>query len=144
MSFDFQIIQGDIAIGQDGDIQKIENTAKLQQDILKIAITPLGSNLFHTWYGSPISKSLVGNVFDMQFTSTVASGQLRTALETLQKLQKLQASSQVISPSEQIAAIQQVRIERNQVDPRFFTVIIRVVAKDLSAVQAQFNVKPSL
>ncbi|HVI40694.1 MAG TPA: hypothetical protein VM577_08540 [Anaerovoracaceae bacterium] len=144
MSFDFFIQQGDIVIGEDGDIQKVENTTKLEQDILKMVITPLGSNIFHTWYGSAITKSLVGTSFDMQMTSTIASGQLRTALETLQKLQKLQASAQIISPSEQIAAIQKVQIERNAVDPRFFTIIIKVVAKDLSSVQTRFNVKPSL
>lgn len=144
MSFDFFIQQGDIVIGQDGDIQKVENNAKLEQDVLKMVVTPLGSNLFHSWYGSPITKSLVGNAFDMQLTSTVASGQLRTSLETLQKLQKLQAAAQIITPSEQIAAIQKIQIERNQVDPRFFTVIIRIVAKDLSTVQTRFNVKPTL
>ena|ERR1035437_6684194 len=144
MSFDFMISAGDISIGQDGDIQKVENTEKLEQDILKMAITPLGSNPFQTWYGSPISKSLVGTAFDMQFISTVASGQLRTSLETLQRLQKIQTSFQIISASEQIAAIRQVSIDRNIVDPRFFTVVITVVAKDLSTAQAKFNVKPSL
>jgi hypothetical protein len=144
MSYDIQIKNGDIAIGSDGDFQKVENTEKLIQDILKMVTTPLNSNLFYPWYGSPISKSLIGTPFDTQFISTVASNQLQGSIETLQKLQSLQASYQNISPSEQIAAIQEVRIERNQVDPRFFTVIIKVLSKDLSVAVTQFDVKPTL
>lgn len=146
MSFDFLIQDGDISIGSNGDLQKVENSQKLEQDILKIAVTPLGGNLFHTWYGSPISKSLIGTAFDMQFTSTIASGQLQNAIETLQKLQTIQASYQVVSPSEQISAIAKggISIDRNQTDPRFFTVVISVIAKDLSFVTTGFNIKPTL
>ena len=144
MSFDFRIRNGDLAIGQDGDLEKIENTDKLIQDILKIVITPMGSNQFYPWYGSRVSKSLIGNVIDYEFLSTVASSQLQNALENLQRLQQEQARQQRVTPFEQLAAIKHVGIERNQVDPRFFLVIINAVTRALTEANTSLTIKPTL
>jgi len=144
MSYDFRILNGDLVIGADGDIGKVEDTEKLIQEILKMAHTPLGSNLFYPWYGSPISKSLVGNALDMEFLSTVASSQLQTSLENLQRLQQRQSLEQRVTPFEQLMAIKNISITRNQVDPRFFLVVIDVITKALSVVTTQFAVEPTL
>jgi len=144
MSFDFRIVTGDMEIDATGDLGKVEDTEKLIQEILKVAHTPLGSNLFYRWYGSPISKSLIGNALDMEFISTVASSQLQTSLENLQRLQQKQALEQRVTPFEQLSAIKSVSITRNQVDPRFFLVVIEAVTKALSVVTTQFAVKPTL
>lgn len=144
MSFDFRIVNGDLQVGQDGDLARIENTEKLIQDILKIAITPLGSNQFYPWYGSPVSRSLVGTAFDAEFLSSIATAQLQNSLENLQKLQQAQQTVQRVTPFEQLAALRSVRIERNNVDPRYFVVIINAVTRALSEVRTGFEVKPTL
>lgn len=144
MSFDLSIVDGDLVIGQDGDLQKVENTTKLIQDLLKLAITPTGSNPFHPWYGSPISKSLIGMSLDASMMEAIADGQLTASIKTLQSLQRIQFSFQTLSASEQIAAISDIHIERNQVDPRYFTVVIKVLSKDMSIVTADFTLKPTL
>ena len=144
MSFDFKIQVGDLSIGPDGDLARVENTDKLIQDILKIVITPMGSNQFYPWYGSRLSKSLIGNVFDHEFMSTVASNQLQNALENLQRLQQEQARIQRVTPFEQLAALRGVRIERNQVDPRFFLVVINAVTRALTEVNTGLTIKPTL
>ena len=144
MSFDFRIRDGDLSIGQDGDLMKVENTEKLIQDILKIVITPMGSNQFYPWYGSRVSKSLIGHVFDFEFLSTVATSQLQNALENLQRLQQEQARQQRVTPFEQLAALRDVRIERNQVDPRFFLVVINAVTRALTEANTTLTIKPTL
>lgn len=144
MSFDFRIVNGDLGIDADGDLAKVEDTEKLIQEILKVAHTPLGSNLFYPWYGSPISQSLIGNALDMEFVSTVASSQLQSSLENLQRLQQKQALEQRVTPFEQLAAVKSVTITRNQTDPRFFLVIIEAVTRALSTVTTQFSLKPTL
>lgn len=144
MSFDFRIVDRDIVIGDDGDLQQVENTEKLIQDILKIAITPLGSNQFYPWYGSPISKSMIGQILDMEFISSVASAQLQNSLEILQKLQQEQAKQQRVTPFEQLAAVKQVRIQRNIVDPRYFLVIIDALTRALTEAPVAFEIKPTL
>ncbi len=144
MSFDFRIVNGDLGIGTDGDLDKIEDTEKLIQEILKVAHTPLGSNVFYPWYGSPISQSLVGNALDMEFISTVASSQLQSSLENLQRLQQKQALEQRVTPFEQLAAVKSVSITRNQTDPRYILVIIEALTRALSVVTTQFSLRPSL
>jgi phage baseplate assembly protein W len=144
MSFDFRIVNGDLGIDANGDLDRVEDTEKLIQEILKVAHTPLGSNLFYPWYGSPISQSLIGNALDMEFVSTVASSQLQSSLENLQRLQQRQALEQRVTPFEQLAAVKRISITRNQVDPRFFLVIIEAVTRALSTVTTQFSLKPTL
>ncbi len=144
MSFDLKIENGDLSIGADGDLQKVEDSDKLIQDILKMATFPLGGNKYHPWYGSPISNTLVGNVLDFEFTSTVASGQLRNALEKLQQLQKIQATYQKVTPAEQLAALKQVNIQRNQIDPRYFRVFIDVLTGAFTSRHTEFGMSPGL
>lgn len=144
MSYDFRIVKGDLGIDANGDIDKVEDTEKLIQEILKVAHTPLGSNIFYPWYGSSISQSLIGNAMDMEFISTVASSQLQSSLENLQRLQQKQALEQRVTPFEQLAAIKSISITRNQVDPRHFQVIIQAVTRALSTVNTQFSIKPTL
>lgn len=145
MSFDLRVVGRDLAIGTNSDLSTIENSEKLIQDVLKIVLTPIGSNPFFPWYGSPITKSLLGTAFEEKFVSAVASNQLRTALETLQNLQREQLKqSQVVTPQEQIAAVQNVIIERNVLDPRFFSVRLTVLNKAFRRAQTAFTVDASL
>lgn len=139
MSFDLRVSNGDLVIGTDGDLQKVENTDKLIQDLLKISLTPLGSNKFFPMYGSAASDTLVGNALDFNFTSSIASSQLRNSIETLQKLQKIQANIQMVTASEIIAVVQQISINQNVIDPRFISVVIKVFTRALSSVQTGFN-----
>lgn len=145
MSFDLKIRNRDLQIGSDGDFEKVENNDKLIQDIIKLILTPIGSNLFFPWYGSPVNKSLVGSALDFQTMSNITSNNLRNSLETLQKLQRAQVEAgQVVSPGETLAAIQEIRIERNQVDPRFFSVTVKALTKALTSATVGFQINPIL
>jgi len=140
MSFDLKITDGDVVI-KDGDLRKVENNDKLIQDILKLVLTPLGVNTQYPWYGSPVSKSTIGNALDVTFAFPIATSQLRSSLETLQRLQKQQANFQMVTATEQLAAIQDLKVEQNQVDPRFITIKIRVLTKALSSVETEFSIR---
>lgn len=143
MSFDLKIEQGDIKIGKDGDFQRVENSEKLIQDIAKIATTPLGGNPFFPAYGSPLSKTLIGSPFNFDMIGTIGSAQLRQSLENLQALQQAQVKvGQFVTPSELLAAIKEIRIERNRTDPRYFSVGIKVLTRDLTIAETQLTVDP--
>lgn len=145
MSFDLKIVGRDLGFGPTKDLAIVENSEKLIQDVLKIVLTQIGSNPFFPWYGSPITRSLIGTAFEERFVSAVASNQLRTALETLQNLQKEQLKqSQIVTPQEQIAAVQNVIVERNVLDPRFYSVQLTVLNKAFRRVQTGFDVNTSL
>src|SRR5574338_788116 len=105
MSFDLKIISGDLVLSN-GDLKTVVDSEKLIQDILKIALTTAGSNPVHPWYGSFISRTLVGNPNSTSVLVQIGKSQLTTALNNLKDLQDMQAQSyQRMTADEQIAAI---------------------------------------
>lgn len=141
MSFDLLISQGDLKIGPDGDLQKVRDSDKLIQDILKIALTPVGANPFFPWYGSNVARSLVGSPFNQSIAGPIASDQLRASLARIQVLQRGQfTNGQRMTPAEMLAAIREVRVERNQTDPRIFRVFIQVLSRALTTASTAFDV----
>jgi len=143
MSFDLRIVGRDLAIGSNGDVSTVENSDKLIQDILKMVSTPLGGNPFYPWYGCPISRTLIGYAYEDTFVQSIASQQLQTSLETLQRLQKEQLKKdQIVTPQEQISAIQNVYIERNAIDPRFYSISVTVLTKAFKQVPVTFSISP--
>lgn len=140
MSFDLKLVNGDITIGENGDFAIVRDSEKLVQDLLKMLLTPLGSNVFYSWYGSPLSRSIIGTALDVQFITSIAQNQIRSAVETLQALQKEQMGTQKVSAAELIAAIREVSLLQNQIDPTFFTVSAAVVTKALTIVPVVFDV----
>lgn len=145
MSFDLLINQGDLAIGQDGDLAKVEDNNKLIQDLLKMIVTPLGSNKLYPLYGCLVNKSLIGQAyFDIELLTNVATSQLQNSIDTLQKLQQKQMVEQKVSPGELIAATKSVSVQRSDIDPRFFTVALEIATKALNVITTEFSIKPNL
>jgi len=140
MSFDLKLKNGDISI-LNGQLETVQDKDKLIQDILKIAITPAGSNVFNQWYGSFISKTLIGSHLDTAIITDAAENQLRTSITTLQALQGIQLESfQKLSAEEQLAAIVGILVQRNDTDPRLFIVKITVLDRTYNKVQTSFTV----
>jgi hypothetical protein len=126
---------------QNGDLQTVVDTEKLVQDILKICLTTAGADPMQPWYGSFISRTLIGSVLDTSITVQVAQAQLQNALENLKSLQAAQIKSfQMVSAAEQLSAILDINIVRNAIDPRIFSVKIRVLSRALTAIPVSFNV----
>lgn len=142
MSFDLKITDGDLQISNTGDLQIVENTEKLIQDVLKIVTTPLGGNPFFPWYGGGISSSLIGSSLGLNFSNSIAKLQIEESLETLKKLQTLQTNTgQEVTPAETLAAVQTVDVMRNQVDPRYFRIVIKVLTKALTTASPSFDIR---
>jgi phage baseplate assembly protein W len=140
MSFDLKISGGDLVIDTDADLAIVQDSEKLIQDVLKFLMTPIGSNVFWSWYGSPLAGSMIGSPFDSNFISSMAENQIRSGLETIQSLQKEQATKQIVSPAELLAAIKSVNVVRNQIDPTFFTISLSLLTKNLTIANTTFNV----
>lgn len=140
MSFDLKIVNGDLVL-QGGAFRTVVDSEKLMQDILKICLTQAGSNPLHPWYGSFISRSLVGSALSSSITVQVAQSQLQNALENLMSLQKAQVKSfQQVSPDEQIGAISEISITRSSSNPTLFIVQIKVLTKGFKAITTSFSV----
>lgn len=142
MSFDLRVNQGDIVIASDGDFDQITDVEKLVQDILKILQTPLGSNVFFPWYGSVLTEVMIGQVLEPAITTNIIQQQIRTNLETLQRLQRQQlADGQQLTPGELLAAIQQVAVNRSTIDPTRYQVVVKVITKAFRTAVASLDVE---
>ncbi len=140
MSFDLKIIGGDLVITR-GSLRTVRDSEKLIQDILKMALTEAGSNPMFPWYGSYISRTLIGSVLDVSVTFQVAHSQLQNSLQNLKDLQQVQVKSgQIVSADEQINSILDISINRNSNDPRLFDVIIKATSKGFKPITTAFTV----
>lgn len=140
MSFDLKIKNGDLFINN-GVLQTVVDSEKLIQDILKICLTTAGTNPLHPWYGSFISRTIVGNPLHSSVLVQIAKSQLNTALDNLKNLQTQQVKSfQRVSADEQIHHIQDISIIRNQIDPRLFDVQIIAKTKGTKPITTAFRV----
>lgn len=140
MSFDLKILNGDLVINQ-GALQTVVNSEKLIQDILKICLTDVGSNVLHPSYGSFLSRAVVGNSAESGVIVQISQAQINTCLTNLQQLQQLQLKSfQKVSADEQLAAILGISVIRSTFDPRLFNIKIRCITKGFQPVSTAFTV----
>ena len=140
MSFDLKILNGDLVIAN-SDFATVIGNDKLVQDLLKIALTESGGNVLNPWYGTLISKSIIGSVLQSNILLSVAQTQLQNAIENLKKLQNLQvASGQSVSPDEQISFIKDISIVQSKYDPRLYITTIDVLSRAFGKVSAVFTI----
>lgn len=140
MSFDLKISGGDFVI-KNGELQIVTDTEKLIQDILKLCMTTAGTNPLHPWYGSFISRTLIGSVMDTDVLVQISKSQLNSALDNLKNLQNIQVKSfQKVSADEQIGSISDISVIRHPIDPRLFSVRVKVLTKGFKSVSTSFNV----
>lgn len=138
MSFDLKLVGGDLVI-KNGDLDTVQDSDKLVQDVLKLVSTQLGSNPFFPGYGSPISQALVGTAYETTFVESMATQQLKASLERLQSLQQDQIrKNQTVTPDEQIAAIEDVSVSQARNDPRYYLVQLTVISKAFRRVPISF------
>lgn len=140
MSFDLALIDGDISIKSDGSIRTVTDTPKLRQDILKIILTPLGSNRFHPWYGCSISENLIGRDFPDNLIEVEAQTTIQQSLERLRQLQLAQSTTQQVSLGELITSIGPISINRNPIDLRQINIRVAVTTKRLTKVEEIFQI----
>lgn len=140
MSFDLKISNRDLVI-KNGSLKTVQDSEKLIQDILKMCLTTAGTNPMFPWYGSFLSRSIIGSAQNTSVLVQISKTQLSTALDNLKSLQELQVKSfQRVSADEQISAILDISVNRNQIDPRFIDVKIKVLTKGLQPITTAFKV----
>lgn len=140
MSFDLKVKNGDLVLNN-GQLQTVIDSEKLIQDILKICLTTAGSNPIHPWYGSFLSRAIIGSPQYSSVLAQISKTQLMTALENLKALQDKQVKSyQRVSADEQLNIISDISVVRSQINPMYFDVVIKVLTKGFKPITTAFNV----
>jgi phage baseplate assembly protein W len=139
MSFDLELLNGDITIKGDGTVRTVSETPKLRQDILKILLTSIGSNQFHPWYGCAITDSVMGRNYAENLMVSAIKTSISQSLDRLKTLQMSQASSQKVSLAEMIAEVVSVDVGRDLQDPRQLNIRVVVLTRRLTQVEEVFT-----
>ena len=139
MSFDLQLLNGDLSLKADGTLKTVSDTPKLRQDILKLLTTALGSNVFNPWYGCPIADTMIGRNYPDNLLASSIQSAVTQSLENLKTLQTSQSSDQKVSLAETIAEIGKVEVERNLADPRQLNIRVTVLTRALTLIQETFT-----
>lgn len=128
-------VENDVAYDVGGELKVVENEDLLIQGVLKIILTELGSNPYHRWYGSAISRRV-----GMKATGTAASllrEDVAQALANFQDLQTKQARYQRISPEERLAAILAIQVAAVPNAPTAFQIDLQL--RNASGRPVQFS-----
>lgn len=140
MSFDLKIRNGDLVINQ-GKLQTVIDSEKLIRGILKMCLTTAGSNPHHPWYGSFLSRTIVGNPNQSSVLVQMSKAQLNKAFNNLKTIQDLQVKSfQRVSADEQLGSILDISIVRDRIDPRLFDIRIKALTKGSKPITTNFRV----
>jgi len=139
MSFDLALINGDLKIQPDGSIKTVTDTPKLRQDIIKIILTPLGSNKNHLWYGCSISED-IGRNFPDNLQLARIQNYISQSLDRLKALQKSQSTNQRVTLAELINSVGEIHTERDETDPRQMNVVVTVFSKRLAKIEELFTI----
>ena len=117
-------IENDSRYDIQGNVVFVENENLLYQAAIKILMTDLGSNPYHTWYGGSIRERIGGKA--LSSVATIISEDVRNALNNLQQIQLEQAKYQPVTLKERLYRILSVQTYQSEDDPTVFLVDVTV------------------
>lgn len=109
MSYDLQLVGGDISFGVDGNPVVVTDTAKLAQDISKLMLTPLGSDPGNAQYGVKL-RNLLGRPMDFTTIQGMVAKTVSQGITFLQSLQAIQATIQTVTYLEMIGSVNAISV----------------------------------
>jgi len=139
MSFDLKIENNNLTLNPDGTLQTVRDNEKLAQDVIKIILTPVGSNRFHKWYGSTVGARTIGEILPAALTQADSERAIQNSLNNLIALQRAQSRAQYVSPGETIDSIKDIFASRNNSDPRQYQIVVSVITRQLTIVEETFT-----
>lgn len=140
MSFDLKISGGDILLDSTGNPILVFDLEKLRQEIVKMILTPLGTNKRYPWYGSPLSEKTIGKVLEPTILNFEMKSSIMYAINNIIELQKLQKKDgQYTSPGETISEILDIQVSPSIYDARQYDIFISVSTRRGDVVKESFT-----
>jgi len=118
------LFENDYRYNKAGEPIEIANEDLLYQAALKIVLTNLNSNPFHTWYGTRIREKIGLKLLGA--TTISIQEEISKALENLRNLQDLQAKVQQVSLKERLYRILNVDAQVSPQDPTLVSVKVEI------------------
>jgi hypothetical protein len=117
-------VENDFRFDAQGDALIVRDENLLYQSCLKIILTEIKSNVYHSWYGSNLA-TLIGSKVVGASVAGIRQA-VSTALGNLQSLQNAQAKYQRITAKERLFSVDNVSVVQSPSDPTMFFVEVSV------------------
>lgn len=118
-------VENDIRFNGFGELQKVQDTDLLYQNIAKTLLTEMGSNPYHEWYGSNAHR-LIGQKNNAALGVSLRLS-VQQALDKFQSVQQDLKKVQDISLEERLISVQSVEV--SQLNGNATAVLCNVVVK---------------
>lgn len=141
MSFDLKLKNGDLSLDSGGSLSTVSGNQKIRQDIVKILLTKLGDNKFHSRYGSDVGSLKIGQVADQALVELDIKKSAEEAIRYLISLQRNQSRSQFLSLSEKIIDIVEISAERDSADPRLYSIFVSVLTQKMDIIEEAITIR---
>lgn len=142
MSFDLKLTNGDLTLNASKTLDAVFNDDKLRQDLVKVLLTPLGSNKLFPWYGSPLTERAIGKALDLNILNIEMTNSILFSINNLMTLQKDQEKNgQYVSPAEAISKINNVQAQPSIYDPRQINIDVSVSSRRANVVEESFKLR---
>jgi len=127
-------IQKDIDIVSTGDLATLEGKDKLRQQVMKVILTRLTSNPFHSEYGSSLN-SIIDKKLD-NFTRLIIH---QSISEAIKYLQDVQTNLLDLPASETILRLSSLSIVDSVESPNKVSITISILSGDYEEIPIGFN-----
>ncbi len=136
-------VEYDWRIANDGNIITVQDEALLIQELQKDFFTLLGSNPFHTWYGTNLLDTIGSKLTSGGFVQNLIVSDIYTAFNRWQqiKTQQQQNVGQYVSDKEFPYRLLSVQLQQSNQDPTVVFVNITVQNRSTQPIQLSRGLK---
>jgi hypothetical protein len=136
-------VEYDWRLGQNGNVITVQDEALLIQELQKDFFTLLGSNSFHTWYGSDLLDTIGSKLTAGGFIQNLIVSDINTAFDRWQqvKQQQQQNLGQYVSDKEFPYRLLSVSLQQSTQDPTVIFVTINVMNRSNQPIQISRGLK---
>jgi phage baseplate assembly protein W len=123
-------IVDDIKYNTKGDITTVDKELQLIQNVEKYIVTRIGSNIFHTWFGTNLHSMIGTKIGNFDLLKSQILEQISSAINKLKDIQRqLVGSGRTVDPGELFAQMLSTSVEQDTTDPSIVHVLIRFTAQ---------------
>jgi hypothetical protein len=136
-------VEDDWRYGFNGDTGEVRDEALLIQEIQKIMFTVLGTNPFHTWYGTRLTETVGKRLTLGNFVQNLIISDINTAFTRWQsiKTQQQQTVGQFVSDAEFPYRLLSVDLQQSTQDPTVITVVVTIQNRSRQPIQISRGLK---
>jgi phage baseplate assembly protein W len=136
-------VENDWRYSKSGDVVTVQDEALLIQEIQKILYTLVGSNPFHTWYGSSLIDAVGNKISSTGVVQNLINSEVIRAFRKWQAIKNKQEQEvgQYVSDEEYPFQLLGVQVTQSQADPTVVLVSITLQNRSSKPIQILRGVK---